>query len=129
VTSQLNHRSPVTFQPPYSSRYKAKKKAFTKYVTKYADGKKQIEAELAQMKKHCTTIRVLAHTQVCSERGYIYLGLHMQLCEGGGCCGDVAVSMLGVENAEALHHHPRAGTHTGLFRERIYLLGTTHAIV
>jgi hypothetical protein len=45
-------------------RYKAKKKAFTKYVAKYADGKKQIEAELAQMKKHCTTIRVLAHTQV-----------------------------------------------------------------
>lgn len=83
MTSQLNHRSPVAFQPPYSSRYKAKKKAFTKYVTKYADGKKQIEAELAQMKKHCTTIRVLAHTQVCLERGCIYLGLHMQLCEGG----------------------------------------------
>jgi large subunit ribosomal protein L3e len=48
----------------YKNWYKAKKKAFTKYVAKYADGKKQIEAELAQMKKHCTTIRVLAHTQV-----------------------------------------------------------------
>lgn len=33
-------------------------------MAKYADGKKAIEAELAQMKKHCTTIRVLAHTQV-----------------------------------------------------------------
>jgi hypothetical protein len=49
-------------------RYKAKKKAFTKYVAKYQDGKKQIEAELAQMKKHCTTIRVLAHTQVRRHR-------------------------------------------------------------
>ena len=48
----------------YKNWYKAKKKAFTKYVAKYQDGKKQIEAELAQMKKHCTTIRVLAHTQV-----------------------------------------------------------------
>jgi len=48
----------------YKNWYKAKRKAFTKYVGKYADGKKAIEAELAQMKKHCTTIRVLAHTQV-----------------------------------------------------------------
>jgi large subunit ribosomal protein L3e len=48
----------------YKNWYKAKKKAFTKYVAKYTDGKKAIEAELAQMKKHCTTIRVLAHTQV-----------------------------------------------------------------
>lgn len=51
----------------HTIRYKAKKKAFTKYVAKYADGKKAIEAELAQMKKHCTTIRVLAHTQVCAR--------------------------------------------------------------
>jgi hypothetical protein len=49
-----------------SSRYKAKKKAFTKYVKKYTDGKKEIESELAQLKKHCTVIRVLAHTQVCN---------------------------------------------------------------
>lgn len=45
-------------------RYKAKRKAFTKYVQKYSDGKKAIDAELAQLKKHCTVIRVLAHTQV-----------------------------------------------------------------
>lgn len=58
-------------------RYKAKKKAFTKYVAKYADGKKEIEAELAQMKKHCSTIRVLAHTQVgCGNR-----------CGNGACSG------------------------------------------
>jgi large subunit ribosomal protein L3e len=48
----------------YKNFTKSKKKAFTKYVKKYTDGKKQIEAELEQLKKHCCTIRVLAHTQV-----------------------------------------------------------------
>jgi large subunit ribosomal protein L3e len=48
----------------YKNWYKAKKKAFTKYVKKYADGKKEIEAEVAELKKHCCVIRVLAHTQV-----------------------------------------------------------------
>ncbi|KAF8063718.1 RPL3 [Scenedesmus sp. PABB004] len=48
----------------YKNWYKAKKKAFTKYAKKYTDGKKQIDAELAELKKHCCTIRVLAHTQV-----------------------------------------------------------------
>jgi hypothetical protein len=52
---------------PPLRRYKAKKKAFTKYVKKYTDGKKEIESELAQLKKHCTVIRVLAHTQVRSN--------------------------------------------------------------
>ena len=45
-------------------RYKAKKKAFTKYVAKYGDGKKSIEEELGVLKKHCTVIRVLVHTQI-----------------------------------------------------------------
>ncbi len=45
-------------------RAKAKKKAFTKYAKKYADGQKTIEEELNAMKKHCSAIRVLAHTQI-----------------------------------------------------------------
>ncbi len=45
-------------------RAKAKKKAFTKYSKKYADGQKTIEEELNAMKKHCSAIRVLAHTQI-----------------------------------------------------------------
>ncbi|KAL6766893.1 RPL3 [Auxenochlorella protothecoides x Auxenochlorella symbiontica] len=48
----------------YKNFYKSKKKAFTKYVRKYADGKKEIEAELAQLKKHSSVIRVIAHTQI-----------------------------------------------------------------
>merc|ERR1712241_136307 len=44
----------------------SKKKAFTKSCTKWADdlGKKEIEKDLAQMKKYCTVIRVLVHTQM-----------------------------------------------------------------
>jgi large subunit ribosomal protein L3e len=48
----------------YKNWSKAKRKCFTKYVKKYTDGKKQIEAEMESLKKHCCTIRVLAHTQI-----------------------------------------------------------------
>jgi large subunit ribosomal protein L3e len=48
----------------YKNWYKAKKKAFTKYSKKYADGKKSIEAEIADLKRHAVVVRVLAHTQV-----------------------------------------------------------------
>merc|ERR1711878_240314 len=43
-----------------------KKKAFTKSCTKWADdlGKKEIEKDLNQMKKYCTTIRIIVHTQM-----------------------------------------------------------------
>ena len=48
------------------NRYKSKKKAFTKTSKKWADegGKKEIEKDLAKMKKYCKVIRVLAHTQI-----------------------------------------------------------------
>jgi hypothetical protein len=74
------YRCCVTAPGTAPCRYKAKKKAFTKYVAKYQDGKKQIEAELAAMKKHCTTIRVLAHTQVCRQLGLEACGAP---CPGG----------------------------------------------
>merc|ERR1712025_555326 len=48
----------------YKNFYKSKKKAFTKYAKKYADGKKEIEAELNELKKKACVIRVLAHTQI-----------------------------------------------------------------
>merc|ERR1711988_1361685 len=42
------------------------KKAFTKSCTKWADdlGKKEIEKDLNQMKKYCTSIRIIVHTQM-----------------------------------------------------------------
>merc|ERR1712240_25508 len=50
----------------YKNWSQAKKKAFTKSCTKWADdlGKKEIEKDLNQMKKYCTTIRVIVHTQM-----------------------------------------------------------------
>jgi large subunit ribosomal protein L3e len=49
-----------------NNRYKSKKKAFTKASKKYQDdvGKKEIAKDLTKMKKYCTVIRVIAHTQV-----------------------------------------------------------------
>ncbi|KAL2101118.1 hypothetical protein ACEWY4_002879 [Coilia grayii] len=49
----------------YKNWYKSKKKAFTKYSKKWHDetGKKQLEKDFALMKKYCSVIRVLVHTQ------------------------------------------------------------------
>ena len=57
-------------------RFKSKKRAFTNYAKKYSDGKKGIEAELEQLKKHCSVIRVLAHTQILAI-GYGQKKAHM----------------------------------------------------
>jgi len=50
----------------YKNWSQSKKKAFTKSCTKWADdlGKKEIEKDIAQLIKYCTTIRVIVHTQM-----------------------------------------------------------------
>jgi large subunit ribosomal protein L3e len=48
----------------YKNWYRCKKKAYTKYAAKYQDGGKDIEAELERIKKFCTVVRVIAHSQV-----------------------------------------------------------------
>lgn len=50
----------------YKNWYKCKKKAFTKYAKKWEDavGKKEIEKDLAKIKKYCQVVRVIAHTQM-----------------------------------------------------------------
>uniref|UniRef100_A0A6Q2Z4U9 Ribosomal protein L3 like n=1 Tax=Esox lucius TaxID=8010 RepID=A0A6Q2Z4U9_ESOLU len=50
----------------YKNWYKSKKKAFTKYAKKWTDesGKKQLEKDFNSMKKYCSCIRVLIHTQI-----------------------------------------------------------------
>jgi len=48
----------------YKNWYKSKRKAFCHYAKKYADGSKGIEADLDQLRKQATVIRVLAHTQI-----------------------------------------------------------------
>lgn len=46
-------------------RSKSKKKAFTKSCKKWEDdlGKKEIEKDLQQIKKYCSVVRVICHTQ------------------------------------------------------------------
>lgn len=48
----------------YKNWYKSKKKAFTSYAKKYADGQKDIDKELERIKQYCQVVRVLAHTQI-----------------------------------------------------------------
>jgi large subunit ribosomal protein L3e len=48
----------------YKNWYKSKKKAFTRYAKKYADGQKDIDAELTKIKQYCQVVRLIAHTQV-----------------------------------------------------------------
>lgn len=51
---------------PSRFRYKSKKKAFTKYSKKWQDetGQKQLDKDFHRMKKYCTVIRVIVHSQV-----------------------------------------------------------------
>jgi large subunit ribosomal protein L3e len=49
----------------YKNWYRSKKKAYTKYAAKYQkDDGKDIEHELERIKKFCTIVRVIAHSQV-----------------------------------------------------------------
>lgn len=48
----------------YKNWYKSKKKAFTKYVKKYADGQKDIDTELDKIKQYCQSVRIIAHSQI-----------------------------------------------------------------
>jgi len=49
----------------YKNWYRSKRKAFSRYAARVADeNNKDIENELARMKKFCQVVRVLAHTQI-----------------------------------------------------------------
>ncbi|KAG8819298.1 60S ribosomal protein L3 [Serendipita sp. 400] len=50
----------------YKNWYRSKKKAFTKYAKKMSEaaGQKSIDRELERIRRYCTVVRVLAHTQI-----------------------------------------------------------------
>lgn len=49
----------------YKNWYRSKKKAYTKYAAKYAESNgKSVAKELERIKKYCSVVRVLAHTQI-----------------------------------------------------------------
>ncbi|KAG0665716.1 60S ribosomal protein L3 [Monosporozyma unispora] len=64
TTVWAEHLSDEVKRRFYKNWYKSKKKAFSKYSTKYAQNGAEIEKELARLKKYATVIRVLVHTQV-----------------------------------------------------------------
>merc|ERR1711885_80673 len=74
----------------YKNWSQSKKKAFTKSCTKWADdlGKKEIEKDLNQMKKYCTTIRVIVHTQMKILRRRQKKAHIMEIQLNGGSASD-----------------------------------------
>jgi large subunit ribosomal protein L3e len=65
TTVWAEHLSDEVKRRFYKNWYRSKKKAFTKYAKKHADNNgAAITHELERIKKYCTVVRVLAHTQV-----------------------------------------------------------------
>ncbi|KAK9718484.1 60S ribosomal protein L3 [Basidiobolus ranarum] len=64
TTVWAEHLSDEVKRRFYKNWYRSKKKAFTKYAKKHADGAKPILRELERIKKYCSVVRVIAHTQV-----------------------------------------------------------------
>jgi len=65
TTVWAQHLSHDVLRRFYKNWYRSKKKAFTKYAKKYDENKgAAIQREIARLKKYCTVVRVLAHTQI-----------------------------------------------------------------
>ncbi|RXW25750.1 hypothetical protein EST38_g81 [Candolleomyces aberdarensis] len=65
TTVWANHLSDAVKRRFYKNWYRSKKKAFTRYAKKNAeDGGKSVARELERIRKYCTVVRVLAHTQI-----------------------------------------------------------------
>ena len=65
TTVWASHLSDELKRRFYKNWYRSKKKAFTRYAKKHAeDGGKSIARELERIRKYCSVVRVLAHTQI-----------------------------------------------------------------
>jgi large subunit ribosomal protein L3e len=65
TTVWAQHLSESVKRRFYKNWYRAKKKAFDRYAQRIVEeNNKDVETELARMKKHCQVIRILAHTQI-----------------------------------------------------------------
>jgi len=63
-TVWANHLNDEIKRRFYKRWFKSKRKAFTKYSKRNSENSKLLTNNLERMKKYCTVIRVLAHTQV-----------------------------------------------------------------
>jgi large subunit ribosomal protein L3e len=65
TTVWAQHLSAECLRRFYKNWYRSKKKAFTKYQKALAANKATVfDREVARLKKYCTVVRVIAHTQV-----------------------------------------------------------------
>ncbi|KAJ5444689.1 60S ribosomal protein L3 [Penicillium daleae] len=65
TTVWAEHLSDEVKRRFYKNWYKSKKKAFTKYTKQHAESSgASVTRELERIKKYCTVVRVLAHTQI-----------------------------------------------------------------
>ena len=65
TTVWASHLSEELRRRFYKNWYRSKKKAFTRYAKKHAeDNGKSTARELERIRKYCTVVRVLAHTQI-----------------------------------------------------------------
>jgi large subunit ribosomal protein L3e len=69
--------------------YRSKKKAFTRYAKKHSENSgSSITREMERIKKYCTVVRVLAHTQI-SKTGLKQKKAHlMEIQVNGGSIAD-----------------------------------------
>lgn len=64
TTIWANHLTEECRRKFYKNWYQSKKKAFTRYAKRFSEKKELVTRELARMKKYCTVVRAICHTQV-----------------------------------------------------------------
>ena len=98
ATVWASHLSDEAKRRFYKNWYRSKRKAFTKYARKFSDKKNsRFQKDLARMKKYCTVIRVIAHTQIRKLRLRQKKAHIMEIQVNGGSIRqkvDFAVSLL-----------------------------------
>ncbi|GLB33426.1 putative 60S ribosomal protein L3 [Lyophyllum shimeji] len=101
TTVWASHLSDEVKRRFYKNWYRSKKKAFTRYAKKHAeDGGKSVARELERIRKYCTVVRVLAHTQI-RKTGLSQKKAHlMEIQVNGGSVADK------VEFAQGLFEKP-----------------------
>ncbi|KAF5387790.1 hypothetical protein D9615_000048 [Tricholomella constricta] len=89
TTVWASHLSDEVKRRFYKNWYRSKKKAFTRYAKKHAeDGGKSVGRELERIRKYCTVVRVLAHTQI-RKTGLSQKKAHlMEIQVNGGSVAD-----------------------------------------
>jgi large subunit ribosomal protein L3e len=101
TTVWASHLSDEIRRRFYKNWYRSKKKAFTRYAKKHAeDNGKSVARELERIRKYCTVVRVLAHTQI-RKTGLSQKKAHlMEIQVNGGSIPDK------VEFAQGLFEKP-----------------------